>query len=58
MALRVQNYCVENKNVVVVVAFISSKHNSLFGRLGDLNYFYTEINTMHASKRVEHMYVK
>ena len=32
----------EIKIAVVVVVFIFLKHNGLFGRLADSNYFYTE----------------
>ena len=37
----------EIKNAVVVVVFISLKHNGLCRRLADSNYFYTEKSILH-----------
>ena len=42
MAVRIQDYCAEIKNVVVVVVLIFLKYDGLSGKLADSNYFYTE----------------
>ena len=42
MAVRIQDYCVEIKNAVVVVVLIFLQYDALSGKLADSNYFYTE----------------